>query len=118
MVTAKARFISKLLKERYGVVGTVAGRYVSAGYGVEFNIKSGGVVFDIVALKGNEKLAIKIYNGKIVLGVEDIDKIINAAKNINAKPVIILYGRGPRITDELINKLDEMEINIRRIRPK
>jgi len=118
MVTAKARFISKLFRERYGVIGVVAGRYVSAGYGVKFNIRSGEVVFDIVALKENEKLAIKVYNGRVVLEIEDVNKIIDAAKNVNAKPVIILYGRGPKVSDELINKLDEIEISIRRIRPK
>jgi len=118
MVTAKARFISKLFRERYGVIGIAAGRYISAGYGVKFNIRSGEVVFDIVALKENEKLAIKVYNGKVILEIEDVNKIIDAAKNINAKPVIILYGRGPKVSDELINKLDEIEISIRRIRPK
>jgi len=117
MATAKARFISKLFKKRYGVIGIVAGRYVSAGYGVKFNIRSGEIVFDIIALKENEKLAIKVYNGKATLKIDDVNKIVNAAKNINAKPVIILYGKGPKVSDELINKLDEIEISIRRIRP-
>lgn len=116
MVTAKARFISKLLRRKYGVIGIVASRYVSAGYGVKFNIRSGEILFDIIALKGNEKLALKVFSWNIVLKTEDINRIINAAKSIGAKPVVILYGKGPKLSDELISKLDELEIGIRRIR--
>jgi len=117
VVTAKARFISRLLREKYGVVGVVAGRYIGAGYGVKFNIRSGDVLFDIVALKGGEKLAVKVFNGNIVLKTEDVERVIGAARSMGAKPVIILYGRGPRISSDLLEKLDDLEVVVRRIRP-
>ncbi len=116
MVTAKAKFISRRLREKYGVVGKVAERYISAGYSVTFNVKCNDVLFDFIAKKG-EKIGVKIYNGKIKVGLEDIEKISRAAEKLGVKPVIVLYGSGPSVSEEALDKADELNISIKRIRP-
>ncbi len=112
MVTAREKFVWKKLREKYGLVGEVAGRYVAAGYGVKLGIKSGETLFDIVAQRKNEKLAIKIVYEKKPITYSDLEKIEKDAKAINAKPVLVLYGKGPWIPREELEKLDDSELTI------
>ncbi len=117
MVTARERFVWKKLREKYGVIGEVAGRYVAAGYSVSKDVKVGDLVFDLVASKEGKKLAIKVFYETKTISGDEIEAYAKAAKKINAKPIIVLYGGGPRVSEGALEKIDEFDVGLRRIRP-
>lgn len=115
MVTARERFLWKKLREKYGIVGEVAGRYIAAGYGVTRDVKVGDIRFDLVASKDKQRLAIKIFHETKEITPDIIEAYALAAKRIGSKPVIILYGKGPRISEEALNKAIELDVSLKRI---
>lgn len=117
MVTAREKFVWKKLREKYGVIGEVAGRYIAAGYGVSVNVKVGDVLFDIIASKKGEKLAIKVFYGARIVKSGEVEALVKAAENINGKPVIILYGSGPKVSEDALEKIREHGVGLKRIRP-
>ncbi len=117
MVTAKAKFISKKLAQKYGVIGKVASRYVAAGYSVNILSEQSNSFFDIIAIKSGEKYAIKVFTNAKEIGYEELKKIVDEATKIGAKPIAVLYGSGPRISEDALSKLDELHIKIKRVRP-
>ncbi|MCD6487868.1 MAG: hypothetical protein J7K21_01410 [Desulfurococcales archaeon] len=116
MVTARARFIQKKISKKYGIVGKVAGRYIGAGYSVSFNKKVGDLTFDFIASKNRQILAIKIVSNTTLVKPGLVDQVAEAAKKISAKPVIILYGSGPSISEDALKKANEAGISIKRLR--
>ena len=117
MVTARTKFLWRKLRSKYGVVGEVAGRYIAAGYSVRIGVKCGDLVFEIVASKGGQKLAIKVYSGSKTVSLDDIDVVKKASERIGARPVIVLYGRGARLSSDVVEKIDELGVSIKRIKP-
>ena len=114
---SKIVFMKKRLKEKFGVVGVVAGRYVEAGYSVRIGFDTAAGKVDIIAKKGGQTLVIDVVEGKTVVDVAKIEEIVRKAKSINGKPVLILYGSGPRISDNAREKARELSVELRRIRP-
>lgn len=116
MVTAREKFIAKKLVEKHGVSGKVAGRYIYAGFSVTFNVKVGDYVFDFIAKKG-EKYCIKVFDGKVTVTEDDVKKAADAANKLGCKPIIILYGSGPRVDERAIDVANELGVVFRRVRP-
>ena len=115
MSLAEIRFLQKKLKEKYGEVGIVAGKYLEAGFSVNIRkVKTPKGVIDIVAIKGGEKLAIDVYvrSGKLPLNV--VEEVYEKAKHIGAKPVLALWGRGVEVDEDVIKKVKELGVIIRR----
>lgn len=115
MSLAEIRFLQRKLKEKYGEVGVVAGKYLEAGFSVNVRtIKTPKGVIDIVAIKGREKLAIDVYikSGKLPLNI--VEEVYEKAKHIDAKPVLALWGRGVELDEDIIKKANELGVKIRR----
>ncbi len=114
MSLAEIRFIQKRLEEKYAEVGKIAGKYVEAGYTVSVKqTKTRRGVIDIVARKG-ETYAIDVYKKTGPVPVSIIEEIAEKAKAINAKPVLALWGRGPKVTEEVLKKAGELGVKIKR----
>ena len=116
MTLAEIVFQRRKLEQKYGVEGKVAGRYVEAGFHVKMHVttKHGAVSF--VAIKGREKLAVDVVSSKRALSKADLESLRRKAESLSAKPVLVLYGAGPKLDDEARNYARENSIEIRRIR--
>ena len=117
MVTAKEAFEAKKLAAKYGVVGKVAGRYRIAGYQIEILDPSEEAIANFIAYKRGEKLIVKVYNKAGYIDTSVIEKLSHEASSRNSKGILILYGAGPKVKGELIEKAKELGISIRRVRP-
>jgi len=116
LTLAEIVFTKKKLERRYGVEGYVAGRYVEAGYSVTMRFKTPGGVVSFVAKRSGELLAVDVVNGTIEVGREMVEAIAEKAASIRAKPVLALYGSGPRVTEEALGAAREKGVTIRRFR--
>ena len=116
MTTAREAFEAKKLAQKYGVVGKVAGRYVTAGYKVDVVTTSEEAPYHFTAARRGEKLAVLVYSktGKIPLKV--VEGLAGKAKEEGLKPVLALYGAGPQVSEELLGKARELGVSIRRVR--
>ncbi|MCE4599308.1 MAG: hypothetical protein F7C81_03825 [Desulfurococcales archaeon] len=116
MTTAKRIFESKMLSEKYGVLGKVAGRYIKAGYsirGVDLEERS------FIAARRGEKLLVKVIWNVNKIDDSMLDELKNKAKTLNAKPLLIVYGAKPRVSAirSIIDSIKAREISFRRIKP-
>jgi len=116
LTLAEIVFEKKKLYQRYGVEGYVAGRYVEAGYNVtmKFATPKGAVSF--VARRGQELLAVDVLNGSVRVTKEHVDTIAEKASSIGAKPVLALYGSGPRLGEDAKKAASEKGVALRRFR--
>ena len=116
MSLAKIRFTQKILKEKFGVKGIVAGRYLEAGYHVRIDYETSKGKVDVYAVKENNKYAIKVIDKNTNVAIDEVNEIYEKAKSINAKPLIILYGSGPKVPEDVLKKAQELGVNFRRMR--
>ncbi len=113
---AEIVFTKKKLAEKYGVEGRVAGLYVEAGYSVEMHHPVKGDRVSFVARKEGVVVAVDVVNGSVRVTGEVVSKIAEKAKVLGAKPVIVLYGSGPRLTEEAQNLAKELGVAVKRVR--
>ena len=113
MVTAREAFEAKKLAAKYGVVGKVAGRYRTAGYQVKVVSTEESAPYNFVATKKGEKILVKVYHKA---GPVPADVVEALAQSGEGKKVLVLYGAGPRITDQLLEKARGNNISLRRVR--
>jgi len=117
MTLAEIVFQRKKLEEKYGVEGKVAGLYVEAGYDVRMGFNTGKGRLSFVAKKGGQLLAVDVVVASKTVGRDAVEAIAEKAKTINAKPVLVLYGAGPKLSDEAKAAARELGVEIRRVRP-
>ncbi len=118
MSLARIVFLQKKLREKYGPRGYVAGLYLEAGYHVIVGFPTAKGEVDVRAVKGGESYAIDVLVEKRVYGPEVVASIAEKAKSINARPVLVLYGNGPRLSKEALEKARELGVRVRRVRPE
>ncbi len=116
MSLARIVFMQKKLSKKFGVVGKVAGRYLEAGFSVHIGFETPEGRVDIVAKKEGQVLAIDVVDGAVKIEPETVEVVAKKARSINAKPVLVLYGAGPKLTDEAKAKAKELGVQLRRIR--
>ncbi len=116
MVTAKEAFEAKKLIAKYGVVGKVAARYRTAGYQVKVEKSDPESDYNFVAWKKGEKLVVAVYTKSGQVPEEAVEKVANAAKELGGKPILVLYGAGPKTTGSLVEKAKELGVSLRRVR--
>lgn len=114
MVTPREAFEARKLASKYGIVGKVAGNYRMAGYEVEVVDPSGGGPVSFRAVRRGESLAVRVYSksGRIPVGV--VEELASQAGG--AKPVLVVYGSGPKVYGELLEKAKSLGVTIRRFR--
>ncbi len=116
VVTAKEMFDAKKLAQKYGVVGKVAGLYRMAGYKVDVLSADEGADVNFIASKRNEKLGVKVFVKNIYVPLDIVEKLKKAADEKKFKPILVLYGAGPKLKDDVLNKIKELNISIKRVR--
>ena len=110
MTTPRRIHLARTLEEKYGVIGKVASRYVTAGLHVTMMhpTRYGPVHF---VVQGNGlKLAVDVVTGGDFLTAAELLK--KKAELLRAKPVLVLYGD----LKADVKKLAETGVNVRRVR--
>ena len=115
MKLARIRYRQRLLRERYGIIGVVAGRYLEAGFHVRLMHPTRHGPVHILALKGDRKFVIEVAATRRV-DDEVLIKLVDKAKSLGGEPVLILYGKSPRVSGDLANKLRELGVRLRIVR--
>ncbi len=116
MSLARIVFLKKKLAEKYGVEGKVAGRYIEAGYSVRMKPRTRHGELSFIAYKGSQRLAVDVVYLERGVKLEDLENLKKKAELLQAKPVLVLYGSLPRISQELREKIEELGISMKRIR--
>ena len=118
MSLARIVFLQKKLREKYGPRGYVAGLYLEAGYHVVVGFPTAHGEVDVKAVKGGESYAIDVLVDKRVYGPEVVEAIAKKAESIHAKPVLVIYGNGPKLSKEALEKAKELGVRVKRVRPE
>ncbi|MEB3780435.1 MAG: hypothetical protein GSR85_09465 [Desulfurococcales archaeon] len=116
MTTAKRIFESKMLSEKYGALGKVAGRYIKAGYSIrDVDLEERS----FIAVRRGEKLLVKVVWNVNKIDDSMLDELKNKAETLNAKPLLIVYGGKPRVSviRSIIDSIKARGISFRRIKP-
>jgi hypothetical protein len=116
MTTAREAFEAKKLAAKYGVVGKVAAHYRTAGYDVKVESTDPEADYHFTALKKGEKLAVKVVWKTGPVDPSVIDTLAAKAKKLDAKPILALYGAGPKTTGEFLEHAKSNNTSIRRFR--
>ncbi len=113
MSLAHIVFMSKKLRKKFGVEGIVASRYLEAGYSVlvGFNTPEGRL--SVLAKKEGTVYAIDVIHESRKVVASDVEAVYKKAKSLNAKPILVIYGRGPKLTDEAKAKAKELGVEIK-----
>jgi hypothetical protein len=113
VVTEREAFEAKKLASRYGVVGKVAANYRTAGYEVKVETTKEEAPYNFIAWKKGEKLLVKVYSKSGEVPSKILENLSTAGEG---KKILVLYGAGPRIVRELIDKAKQFGISIKRVR--
>ncbi|MCE4600080.1 MAG: hypothetical protein F7C38_00740 [Desulfurococcales archaeon] len=116
MTTAREAFEAKKLAQKYGVVGKVAGRYREAGYRVDVVTVDEAAPYNFTAVKKGDKLAVKVYYKSGPVPVDIVEGLAGKAKEEGYKPILVLYGAGPKLSDQVRARAGELGVSIRRVR--
>ncbi|OYT40460.1 MAG: hypothetical protein B6U89_02065 [Desulfurococcales archaeon ex4484_58] len=114
MTTARQKFLINKFLEKKSVKYKVASRYVAAGFNVR--IRSNGNGVHIIAVKNREKYGIHVLYEKKSYDLDSLNSFLEECKKLGLKPVIILYGSGPKLDQEVLSRIEEENIIVRRIR--
>ncbi len=114
MTSARQIFLMKRLIRKYRVKGRVASRYIAAGYSVTINPPLEGV--DFTASKHGVRFAGIILSDKKMYDVDIVEKAHEISEKYRVKPILILYGSGPRLSPKALEKAREYGVIVRRVR--
>ena len=110
---ARTRYLAKVFRRKYGVKGIVASRYLEAGYSISFNVSTKHGPVDFIAYRGKEKYAVIIAPHNA--GREIVEALRRRAEVLQAKPVIIVYGKN-KLKEDAVAAARELDVTIRRVR--
>ncbi len=114
MVTARRKYLVRRVAKLYGIVGKVAGRYVVAGYSVEFNHPTRYSSVHVVARGNGQVLTVEVVHERGRLTVDTARNLLEKAKLIKARPILAVYGLGwSDIPEELKRFCEENGIKLR-----
>jgi hypothetical protein len=110
MTTPRQTRLARLLEEKYGIVGKVAGRYVTAGLHVTMMHPTRYGPVHFVAQGNGLKLAVDVVVENDPLKAAELLK--KKAELLKAKPVLVLYG----LASASVKKLAEMGVEVRKFK--
>ncbi len=114
----RIRMLQRILREKYGIVGEVASRYLEAGARVRLFHPTRYGPIHVLVYKDNSRYVIEVFSEPKEVPKEVVEKLIEKAKLVKAKPILILYGDGPKMSDDLYKFCIENRVKIRRIRAR
>lgn len=116
MATAREIYEAKLLANRYGPVGKVAGNYRTAGFQVKVLSAEEEAPLNFLAWKKGERYAVKVVVRSGPIDPSILEKLKEEAEKNSARPVLVAYGRGPKVTRQLIEAAKSAGVSLRRFR--
>jgi len=116
MTLARVIYVGRRLRRKYGVIGIVAGRYLEAGYSVELGHRTSKGPIDILARKEGTVLAISVVKSPARITSRLVEETAEKARLLRAKPIIVLYGRGFKITEEIRGQAEKLGVHLKRVR--
>ncbi|RLG75654.1 MAG: hypothetical protein DRO23_03210 [Thermoprotei archaeon] len=112
--TWRSKLINKAVSKA-GIKGKIAALYIMSGHSVSFNVKVKDGVIDFVAKKKGDIFAVDVYLKNKPVSAREVEDIARKASQINAKPVLLIYGSA-KISEEALSKLRELNVKIKRVR--
>ncbi len=117
MVTPREAFEARLLASRYGPIGRVAGNYRMAGFQVKvIGTDEESPVNFLAWKKGGERFAVKVVVRSGEVKKEEVEALIKEAEKNGARPILFLYGRGPKMPRDLAEEARSKGLAVRRFR--
>ena len=113
MATARQAYLASKLVEKYGVFGCVASRYVTAGYSARMLHPTRYGPVHIIAKKHGIVLAIDVVTENLTSEVAK--KLLEKAKLLRARPVLVVYGKGVAVPGDVILFCRENGIKLKRV---
>jgi len=102
--------------EKGGVLGKVAALYVAAGYNVVLDYETPAGKLGFLAKRGKETLAVDVYCNIKQVNEENMRKLIEKAKQVNGKPILVVYGP-IRIPMSLYDLARRLGVKLKRVKP-
>lgn len=112
LTSAKQKFVINKLLEKGGVLNKVATKYIESGFKVKVSPKFENI--DIVAHRGDIKYGLKVFYEKKIINKNDLENFIKKCSELGYKPIVVLYGNGPRLSQELLG--ETRDFIVKRIR--
>jgi len=105
-----------MLASKYGPVGRVAAGYRTAGFQVKILDKTGEEPVSFIAWKRGARFAVRVVIKSGSVSTNIVKALVEEAKNNDAKPVLVLYGRGPKMEKNALEEARSQGVKIRRFR--
>ncbi len=115
---ARIRMLQRVLRDKYGIVGEVAARYLEAGARVRVMHPTRLGPIHVLVYKDGGRLAIEVFAESKPVPKEVVRNLVEKAKLVQAKPILVLYGDGPKLSDEVYSMCKELGVKIRRVRAR
>ena len=115
MSYTKIRFVSRVLREKFGVIGEVAARYIEAGYSVRVKHPTRHGDIHILANGNGQRLVIEVFDKPGNVPERVVQDLVKKAQLVRGKPILVLYGKGPQLDDNIYRLCKELGIKIRRV---
>ena len=116
MATAREMFDARMLASKYGPVGRVAAGYRTAGFQVKVLDKTGEEPVSFIAWKKGARFAVRVVIKSESVSANTVKALIEEAKKNDARPVLVLYGRGPKIEKDALEEAKSQGVKVRRFR--
>ncbi|ABL78355.1 hypothetical protein [Thermofilum pendens] len=117
MTTARAIYRGRLLEKRYGVLGKVARRYLEAGLSVELLHPTRHGPIHVIARGNKQVLAIEVADKPGKVGADRVKLLLEKAKLVKAKPVLVLYSEGAFLDEEARKLCEENKVKVKVVKP-
>lgn len=118
MTLARVRYLQRQLSKKYGIIGRVASRYLEAGLSVRINHPTRLGPVHIFAQGNGQRLVVEVYTSSKPLRPDDIRRAIDKAKLLQAKPVIVIYGKAKNkiVSKEALDEALSQQVKIKGIK--
>ncbi len=116
MSLVKIKPLSRKLIDKFGPLGVVASRYLLAGLHVEVNHPTRYGPIHVVAIGNGQRIAVEVFSEPRDVPRDVVERIALKAKLIKSKPVLALYGDGPKLGEEVRKLCSDLGVKVKRVR--
>ena len=117
MTLAKIRFLQRKLTEKYGEIGVVASRYVEAGLHVQLMHPTRYGPAHIIATGHGQRIVVEVVKDPGLVPAEVVKNLSEKARLLRARPILVLYGHGPKLNDEVRGLIAELGVKVKQVLP-
>ncbi|NPA97659.1 MAG: hypothetical protein GXO32_08685 [Crenarchaeota archaeon] len=115
---ARIRMLQKVLRQKYGIMGEVAAKYLESGARVRIGHPTRHGEVHILVYKDGARYAIEVFSEPRTVPREVVENLLRKAKLLNAKPILVLYGDGPKLSEDVYQFCRDQGVKIRRMKAR